>query len=334
MPDRTRWSAVLAVLEILLPAIGIVVGCALLFYGGDLLVTASTFIANRLGMSPIAIGATVVAIGTSAPEFSVSFGAALNGYTDVSVGNVVGSNVCNILFVLGLCGLASRLRASRQICTLDFPVLIVVTILFTWMIRDHLITRLEGLIFVLGLVGYVVWNLRRAAEDKEVQELLAAEVASALGPDTQHWIRPAFKAVAGIALLALGAKWLVEGSLQALAPLELSEAAVGLTVVALGTSLPEIGTSVIAARRGQGDLAVGNAIGSSVFNLLGVLGFTALLHPLPARDVSLLDGAFMIAVSLAGLVLLARAGGIARPQGIALVVAYLLYLAGAVAYQA
>ncbi|MHA7835898.1 MAG: calcium/sodium antiporter [bacterium] len=319
--------------ELLLSPIAIAAGCVLLFLGGEMLVSASTFIANRIGMSTIAIGATVVAIGTSAPEFSVSFGAALNGYTNVSVGNVVGSNVCNIILVLGLCGLFCRLRASRQIYVLDFPVLIVVSGLFTWMVRDRLITHLEGLILAAGLVGYVVWNLRRAAEDKQVEEFLTGEVAEALGEDTEHWLRPTLKAVGGIFSLALGAKWLVEGSLDALAPLELSEAAVGATVVALGTSLPEIGTSIIATRKGQGDLAVGNAIGSCVFNLLGVLGITASIHPLPTPDVSLLDGALLMAVSLAGLVLLARPGGIARPQGIVLVSTYLLYLVGEVAFQ-
>jgi cation:H+ antiporter len=321
------------VFELFLSLIAILAGCALLYVGGDMLVSASTFIANRIGMSSIAIGATVVAIGTSAPEFSVSLGAALHGYTDVSVGNVVGSNVCNILFVLGLCGLFRPLRASRQVCTLDFPVLILISAIFAWMIHDHLITRLEGFILAAGLVGYVAWNLQRAAGDKDMQELLAEEVAEALSSTSEHWIAPVTRAIAGVFLLALGAKWLVDGSLQALEPLHLSEAAIGVTVVALGTSVPEIGTSIIAARRGHGDLAVGNAIGSSVFNLLGVLGVTASVNPLKAHDVNLYDGAVLIAVSLAGLVLLARPGGIGRIQGGALILTYLLYLGAAAAYQ-
>jgi len=305
----------------------ILAGCALLYVGGDMLVSASTFIANRIGMSPIAIGATVVAIGTSAPEFSVSLDAALKGHSGISVGNVVGSNVCNIILVLGLCALLRPLTASRDVYRVDFPILIGVSALFTFMIRDALITRVEGVILTLGLVTYVVWNLRRAAVDDDISEFLSEEVAEALGDEDEKWYLPVGRAFLGIAFLGLGAKWLVDGSLQALAPYELSEAAIGITVVALGTSVPEIGTSIIAAQKGHGDLAVGNAIGSSVFNLLGVLGVTVAIRALPANDVDVTDGAILIASSLAGLVLVARPSGIGRIQGGVLVATYLLYLA-------
>lgn len=308
----------------------ILAGCALLYVGGDMLVSASTFIANRIGMSPIAIGATVVAIGTSAPELSVSLDAAFSGLSGISVGNVVGSNVCNIMLVLGLCALVRPLRPSRDVYRLDFPILIVVSGIFTFMIHDRLISRGEGVLLVLGLVAYVGWNLRRAAEDVEMGEFLGEEVAEALGDQGENWLLPVGRAVLGVAFLGLGAKWLVDGSLQTLAPYELSEAAIGITVVALGTSVPEIGTSLIAAQKGYGDLAVGNAIGSSVFNLLGVLGTTASIRPLPATDVDLTDGAILIATSLAGLVLVARPGGIGRLQGTVLVGTYLLYLATAI----
>jgi len=314
------------VLELVLSLLLILAGCALLYVGGDMLVSASTFIADRIGMSPIAIGATVVAIGTSAPEFSVSLDAALSGHSDISVGNVVGSNVCNIILVLGLCGLFHRLRTSREIYRIDFPILIAVSALFTWMIRDFEISRTEGIFCMLLLVAYVVWNLQRAAGDIEVGELLSDEVAEAVGENQTHWIGPVARAVGGIICLGLGAKWLVDGALQTLEPFAMSEAAIGITVVALGTSVPEIGTSIIAAQKGHGDLAVGNAIGSSVFNILGVLGFTASIRPLAAADVDLLDGAILIASSLAGLVLVARPGGIGRLQGGLLVATYSLYV--------
>ena len=308
----------------------ILAGCALLYVGGDMLVSASTFIANRIGMSPIAIGATVVAIGTSAPEFSVSLDAALSGHSGISVGNVVGSNVCNIILVLGLCALIRPLRASREVYRVDFPILIAVSAIFTFMVNDGLISRVEGVLLALGLFTYVGWNLRRAAEDVEMGEFLGEEVAEALGDQDENWLLPVGRAVLGIAFLGLGAKWLVDGSLQTLAPYALSEAAIGITVVALGTSVPEIGTSIIAAQKGHGDLAVGNAIGSSVFNLLGVLGATASIRPLPANDVDLVDGAILMATSLTGLVLVARPGGIGRIQGAVLTGTYLLYLANAI----
>jgi cation:H+ antiporter len=332
VPNRppTPWSVRTPVLELALSLLLILAGCALLYVGGDMLVSASTFIANRIGMSPVAIGATVVAIGTSAPEFSVSLDAALTGHTDISVGNVVGSNVCNIILVLGLCGLLHRLRTSREIFRIDFPILVAVSIFFTWTIHDHEISRFEGLLSLLLLGTYVVWNLRRAAEDKDVGELLGDEVAEALGTNQRDWFGPVGRAVGGIICLGLGAKWLVNGSLQTLEPFHLSEAAIGITVVALGTSVPEIGTSIIAARKGHGDLAVGNAIGSSVFNILGVLGFTASIRPLAANDVDLLDGAILIASSLIGMVLVARPGGIGKLQGGLLVGTYSLYILTAI----
>jgi cation:H+ antiporter len=317
------------VIELLLSLLAMIAGCVLLYFGGDMLVSASTFIANRIGMSAVAIGATVVAIGTSMPELSVSLDAALKDHTDVSVGNIVGSNVCNIILVLGLCSLLGRLHASRQVYRVDFPILILVSGVFTWMIHDQYVSRFEGIALSLGLVAYVVWNLRRAAEDEDVERYLAEEVVGILDEDEKHWIGPVVRAVTGIVCLGIGAKFLVDGSLTALAPLQLSEAAIGVTVVALGTSVPEIGTSIIAAKKGHGDLAVGNAIGSSVFNLLGVLGFTAAVHPLAASDVNLMDGAILIVTSLVGLVLVARPNGIGRTHGVVLVAAYLLYLVAA-----
>lgn len=313
-------------LELVLSLLLILAGCALLYVGGDMLVSASTFIANRIGMSPIAIGATVVAIGTSAPEFSVSLDAALTNHSDISVGNVVGSNVCNIILVLGLCGLVSRLTTSREVWRVDFPILIVVSAIFTWMVQDFLISRPEGITLTIGLIVYVVWNLRRAASDEQMADFLREEVPDAVGAKNAHWVGPLVRAIGGIVCLGLGAKWLVAGSLRTLEPFAISEAAIGITVVALGTSVPEIGTSIIAAKKGHGDLAVGNAIGSSVFNILGVLGITAWVRPLAASDVSFIDGAILMAASLVGLILVARPGGIGRLQGGLLVGTYSLYL--------
>lgn len=314
-------------LELALSLLLILAGCALLYVGGDMLVSASTFIADRIGMSPIAIGATVVAIGTSAPEFAVSFGAALSGHSSISVGNVVGSNVCNIILVLGLCGLLRPLTTSREVWRVDFPILIVVSAVFTWMVHDFIISRPEGIALTIALLVYVLWNLRRGASDEQIAALLKEEVADAIGNEGEaNWIGPLVRAVGGVICLGLGAQSLVTGSLQTLEPFAISEAAIGITVVALGTSVPEIGTSIIAAQRGHGDLAVGNAIGSSVFNILGVLGLTAWVRPLVATDVDFTDGAILIATSLVGLVLVARPGGIGRLQGGLLVGTYALYL--------
>lgn len=294
-----------------------------------MLVSASTLIADRIGMSAVAIGATVVAVGTSAPELSVSLGAAYDGLSDISVGNIVGSNICNIIFVLGLCGLVAEVKPSAQLYRIDFPILVVVSAIFTVMIYDQVISRLEGLLLFAGLVTYVIWNLRRARSDDEIGEIFAGEVAEAMPDADTPWAGTVFRAVGGVLLLGFGADLLVRGSIQALEPFHLSEATIGITVVALGTSVPEVGTSMIAARKGEGDLAVGNAIGSSVFNVLGVLGITASLSPLAATDVSLMDGFILMGTSLAGLALVARPSGIGRTEGIVLVLAYLAYVGAA-----
>jgi len=318
--------------ELIFSLLLILAGCGLLFLGGDMLVSSATFIASRIGMSPVAIGATVVAIGTSAPELSVSLDAAFNGHTDISVGNIVGSNICNIILVLGLCGLVGRLRVSRQVYRIDFPILVVVSAVFTAMIYDQHISRVEGMFLLLSFAAYVIWNIRRAPDFTDVEGISPDNGNSSESEEDpqQNWIGPVSRAVAGIICLGFGANLLVDGSLQALEPLHLSEAAIGVSIVALGTSVPEIGTSIIAARKGHGDLAVGNAIGSSVFNILGVLGLTASLHPLAATGVSLIDGVLLIVTSLVGLVLLARPNGIRRVQGAILVGAYSLYLIAAV----
>jgi cation:H+ antiporter len=315
--------------EFAMPLLLTLLGCTLLYFGGDMLVSASTFIADRVGMSPMAIGATVVAIGTSAPELAVSLDAAVDNHYGVSVGNVVGSNVCNIILVLGLCGLIRPLRPSSDAYRVDFPILIFVSAAFTLIVYDQMITRLEGLALTLGLLTYLVWNLRRAAVDDQVSDFLREEVEGAMGDGQSGWGGTLLRALGGVACLAIGAKWLVDGSLQVLAPFALSEAAIGVTVVALGTSVPEIGTSMIAAKKGHADLGVGNAIGSSVFNILGVLGITAVIRPLEAADVGIVDGVLLVATSCAGLVLVARQGGIGRPQGALLVVTYALYVISA-----
>jgi cation:H+ antiporter len=317
------------VLELATSLLLILFGCALLYFGGDMLVSASTFIADRVGMSPMAIGATVVAIGTSAPELAVSLDAAVANHYGVSVGNVVGSNVCNIILVLGLCGLVRPIRPSSDAYRVDFPILVAVSLAFMVIVHDQMISRLEGVLLVSGLVVYLIWNLRRAAVDEHKGDLLREEVEEAIGGGGSGWGVTLLRAAGGVLCLGIGAKWLVDGSLDALAPLQLSEAAIGVTVVALGTSVPEIGTSMIAARKGHADLAVGNAIGSSVFNLLGVLGITASIRPMAATDVGLMDGIVLVATSLAGLVLVARREGIGRTQGWLLVTTYGLYVASA-----
>ncbi len=257
--DATLWATLAA-------------GLVLLVAGAEALVRGASRLAAQLGISPLVIGLTVVAAGTSSPELAVSLGAALSGQGDIAVGNVVGSNIFNILFILGLCALITPLRVASQLVQLDVPVMIGVSLLVLVLGRDGTIGQLDGVWLTAGLVGYTAWSIafgRPAA---------APDVAAA--PVTRGGravLRNIVLVLAGLALLVLGARWLVTGAVALARTLGVSELIIGLTVVAAGTSLPEVATSVIASLRGERDMAVGNVVGSNLFNLLGILGLTALV---------------------------------------------------------
>ena len=255
----------------------LVAGLAMLLGGAELLVRGASRLALRWGMTPLVIGLTVVAFGTSAPEFAIGIGAAMQGEADIALGNVVGSNIANVLLILGLCALVSPLVVRRQLIWLDVPVMVAVSFGVLAMSLDGALRRGEGIALVLiglGYVGGLLWMARRGNGD----DADAAADVPANGADAPAW-RHVLVLVAGLAVLVLGSQWLVDGAVSIASAMGISELVIGLTVVAIGTSLPEIATSVLAVVRGERDMAVGNIVGSNVFNLLFVLGATAAIAP-------------------------------------------------------
>ncbi len=257
----------------------LVAGLAMLLGGAELLVKGASRLALRWGMAPLVIGLTVVAFGTSAPELAIGVGAALDGQPDIALGNVVGSNIANVLLILGVCALVSPLVVRRQLIWLDVPVMVAVSLGVLAMALDGALARREGVALLLIGVGYVaglLWLARRDAGGPSTDaDDTAIEKAGAELPAWRH----VALVVAGLAVLVLGAQWLVDGAVSIATSLGVSELVIGLTVVAIGTSLPEIATSVLAVLRGERDMAVGNIVGSNVFNLLFVLGATAAIAP-------------------------------------------------------
>ncbi len=252
-----------------------VAGGVLLAVGAEALVRGAARIAVSAGISPLVVGLTVVAFGTGAPELAVSFGSALTGDADIAVGNVVGSNIMNVLFILGVSALVAPLVVAQQLIRLDVPLMIGASLLLLAFAASGTVSTIEGGGLVLGIVVYTVWAIRKSRrESREV----AAEYDSEFeyGRSRGGMLFDVVLVIVGIGLLLLGSKWFVDGATEFAELLGVSELVIGLTIVAAGTSMPEVATSVLASIRGERDIAVGNVVGSNLFNILGVLGLTAL----------------------------------------------------------
>ena len=314
-------------LQILLFAVGL----ALLLAGAEALVRGASGLAASFGISPLVIGLTVVAFGTSAPELAVSLGSAFTGRADIAFGNVVGSNIFNVLVILGLAALVSPLIVHLQLIRFEVPLMIGVSVLVLLFGLDGAVDRWEGIIFFAGIIAYTAWAVRQSRkESKAIQDEYAKEFGAAKpGLAAKWWVQIGLVLI-GLALLMLGAKWLVDGAVALARLLGLSELVIGLTIVAAGTSLPEVATSVLAAFRGERDIAVGNVIGSNLFNLMAVLGLTAALAPggVAVSDAALaFDVPVMIAVSIACLPVFISGGVIDRWEGAIFILYYMLYAA-------
>lgn len=249
-------------------------GLVLLVVGAEALVRGASRLAARFGISPLIIGLTVVAFGTSAPETAVSIQASLDGSGDIAVGNVIGSNIANVLLILGLSALIAPLIVSRQLVRLDVPVMIaagVVTFALAW---DGSISRLDGFILLALLILYTVFLVIASKREKKLQrsDELTEEYGEKDTAKPLGWIMQLLLVILGLALLITGSNLLIEGAVALARALGLSELVIGLTVIAVGTSMPELATSMLAVYRGERDIAVGNIVGSCIFNLLLVLG--------------------------------------------------------------
>jgi cation:H+ antiporter len=262
----------------LLAAVWMAVGLVVLILGGDFLVRGASALAAIVGMAPLVIGLTVVAFGTSAPELAVTVGASYSGVTDLAIGNVVGSNIFNILAILGLSALIRPLAVDAQLIRLDVPLMIFAAILLVVMGWDGMIGRLDGGLLFSLLWCYLLWSVYQARkESAQVQREL--ERLAGLENRPRSALVQATLIIVGLGLLTAGSYWLVRGSVALATALGISELLIGLTILAVGTSLPEAAVSVMAALRGQREIAVGNVVGSNIFNVLAVLGISALVAP-------------------------------------------------------
>ena len=289
-------------------------------------------IATRLGIEPVVIGLTVVAFGTSAPELAVSVGAAISGDTDVALGNVVGSNIVNILLILGVSAVVGGLVVSQRIVRVDVPLLIVVSVVALVMSLDNSVGRIDGLLLFAAVIVYTVWLIRSSRrESSSVHAEYAESVEQLEGAAVERPLAVQIGlVVVGLAGLVIGSQLLVTAATDIAADLGVSELVIGLTVVAVGTSLPELATSVLAAVRGQRDIAVGNVVGSNLFNLMCVLGLSGVVSSagVPVGDAALrLDFPVMLAATFVLLPIVWNGFVIQRWEGAVLVVFYIAYVA-------
>jgi len=256
------------------------VGLVLLFAGGHFLVEGSSKLARILHINPVIVGLTIVAFGTSMPEFLVSIFAAVSGATDVALGNIIGSNVSNIGLILGVSALVRPIDINLKLLKFEIPLVIVVSALFWVICLDGSLGRLDGFLLLAGFAVYLYIVIAGAKKGSEIHEEKYAPLDSKQEKKTLYYVA----ILGGMVGLSIGASLIVEAATEVSHRLGVSELALGLTVVALGTSLPELATSVVAAIKKEGDIGIGNIIGSNLFNMMAIAGPSALLHPLPVSD--------------------------------------------------
>jgi len=312
--------------ETLWPVFLLLLGLVLLYLGGEGLVRGSSALALRLGMAPLVVGLTVVAFGTSAPEMVVSVKAALAGQGDIAIGNVIGSNSLNIGLILGLTALIYPLKVQLQILRIDAPIMVGVTLLAAWMLADLKVSRVEGAILVTGLVTYTISTVLMATKLKPALEVTAEYSESLPAPRGSKW-RDVLYIMGGLVLLVAGSRAMVDGAIILARSYGISEAIIGLTIVSLGTSMPELTACLIAALKKEPDIALGNIVGSNIFNILGILGTAALAQPMVGTGIRMTD--VYVALVFAALLLPMMRSGFTlhRWKGALLVAGYIGYLA-------
>ena len=303
----------------------LVIGLIILIIGGDYLVRGSSSIALRLHLSPLVVGLTIVAFGTSAPELVISVQSALKGSPDIAMGNVIGSNICNLALVLGLTSVISPVKVQSNSIRIDWPMTMGASILLYIMIREGQLVGLEGMIMVTVLLVYLVLIIKqsrknilasKAEEDQEIPD----------APSKQIWKDLVFILIGCIGLY-YGSEWFVGSAKELALSLGVEERVVGLTVVALGTSLPELATEAVASYKGQTDLALGNLMGSNIFNILSILGITSIIKDINVHEIILnKDMIWMLLITLMILPLMVIRREVGRVDGLILLIVYAVYI--------
>lgn len=297
-------------------------GLLTLYLGAEALVRGSASLALRWGITPLVVGITILSFGTSAPELVVSMQAAYAGESSLALGNVIGSNIANVLLVLGLAAVIKPIKVRRHLIRREIPLLIGATLLLALMLLNQSLERWEGGVLVVGFIffiGYAVHAARRhAPRARREEEPPCPRLNRSLA-----WLG----LVGGLVALWVGSRWLVAGALAVAQQWEWSPYVVGLTLIALGTSLPEIATSIVASLRDEGELALGNAVGSNIFNILAVLGGTAILFGMDSQHVSMVDIGLLVASAAIALPIMWTGFVVSRLEGVALLAGYAGYLA-------
>jgi len=302
----------------------VLLAIVMLYFGADWLVKGSSSLAARLGISPLVIGLTVVAFGTSMPEMVVSVNANLKGFGGIAIGNVLGSNIFNICIILGLASLFNPLNVKSQIIKIDTPVMIFVALLFMLFFLDHKISRIEAIIFFILFISYNVFTVvysKRKKDDKSI-----AEFSSEFKKTSKSWQLDIVYIALGLIVLIFGSKFLVDSSVAIAKFFNISETIIGLTIIAAGTSMPELATSVVAAIKKESDISIGNVIGSNIFNLIAILDVSGLINPIISEKISKVDIGMVVFSSILLLPLMKTSLKIKRWEGILLLVVYGAYL--------
>jgi cation:H+ antiporter len=308
---------------VLIPILALIGGSIMLYLGAEGLVRGSSSLALRKGISSLVVGLTIVAFGTSSPEFVVSITSALKGNSAIAFGNIVGSNICNIALILGVAAIITPIKVNIRLIKSDIIIMIAVTILLIILILDKNLGQLDGLILLVGIIWYVFFTLYNAKKDKKK---LGTGISKEIKGNT---IKDIFFIVFGVTLLVIGANLFIDGAIKIAKFLEVSDVVIGLSVVAVGTSLPELATSIVAAVKKEADISIGNIVGSNIFNILGILGIASLLHPISltrANSINIVDIAVMIIVSVILLPLAYTKLTMSRLEGLFLFFLYIAYI--------
>lgn len=305
----------------------VLIGILLLTGGGEALIRGSLTAARKLGISPLLSGLLIVGFGTSAPELAVSVDAAINGEPDIAVGNVIGSNIGNILLILGLCAVITPLVVKPLVLRRDGLTVVAASILFIVLAGESALGRSDAAIMLLALVAYLVWAYRTEksghAPSAELHKAEERELSAVPDSVLKMWVT----IIVGLALLIIGSQILLKGAVGIAEALGVSEAVIGLTLVAVGTSLPELSVSIIAAIRRHADVAIGNVLGSNTFNILGILGISAFLQPLPIHSRILqFDQWVMLGTAILLMLFLYTGKKLSRLEGGLLVLGYIAYV--------
>ncbi|MGL4713839.1 MAG: calcium/sodium antiporter [Shewanella sp.] len=302
----------------MLITLSIIGGFIILTLGAEALVRGASSIALRLGITPLIIGLTIVAFGTSAPELAVSVKSALAGNSGIALGNVIGSNIANIGLILAITALIRPIQVQSQVVKRDIPLMILASMLFWALLLDGELSLIDGVVLLSLLVGYLAFSYISSKNSKNEEEIEA-------GPNNP--LLSALFILVGISMLVGGGILFVNGAVDLAKTFGISEVIIGLTIVAIGTSMPELVTSVLAALKGQSDIAIGNVVGSNLFNILGILGITAIVQPVSSLGFQPLDFIVMLAFAIVILPFAWTGFRIGRREGLVLLLSYLGYMA-------